>query len=118
MINRLLDLLAGRAAPALENNTGEIELAVAALLIEAARMDKAFDQAERATIERLLAERFGRDSEEVRQLIDGGGEAGQQLGSVLSLHPEDQQSHEHRRARTDHRDAVDGRLCGRRARSI
>ena len=58
MIDRLLDFLAGRAAPAVAKSTDELELAVAALLIEAARMDESFDAAERAAIERLLAQRF------------------------------------------------------------
>ena len=58
MIDRVLDFLTGRKAPALASQPDELELAVAALLIEAARMDDEFDAAERGTIERLLTERF------------------------------------------------------------
>ena len=58
MIDRMLDFLTGRKAPSLAAGADELELAVAALLIEAARMDDQFDAQERATIERLLAERF------------------------------------------------------------
>jgi uncharacterized tellurite resistance protein B-like protein len=69
MIDRLLDFLAGRREPAFEERSDELELAVAALLIEAARMDKNFDEGERVTIERLLAERFDLDSRKIASLI-------------------------------------------------
>lgn len=58
MIDRMLDFLTGRKAPSLANQPDELQLAVAALLIEAARMDDQFDAAERDTIERLLTDRF------------------------------------------------------------
>src|SRR5436190_7172781 len=70
MIERLLNLLSGMEAPAAEPKPDELELAVAALLVEAARMDDAFDAGERATIERLLAERFDLAPEAVRTLIE------------------------------------------------
>ncbi len=70
MIERLLTFLAGMEAPAAEPKPDELELAVAALLIEAARMDDNFDTAERATIERLLAERFDLAPEAVRALVE------------------------------------------------
>ena len=43
MIDRMLDFLTGRKAPALASQPDELELAVAALLIEAARMDDQFE---------------------------------------------------------------------------
>src|SRR5262249_51420884 len=46
-----------------------------ALLIEAARMDDDFDAAERATIERLLAESFGLTPAAVRSLVTTAEEA-------------------------------------------
>src|SRR5882762_4149000 len=58
MIDRLLHFLTGRGVPAAEKGADELELSVAALLIEAARMDSRFDATERATIERLLADTF------------------------------------------------------------
>src|SRR5271169_4821784 len=70
MIDRLLDFLTGREAPALDARTDELQLSVAALLIEAARMDSNFDAAERATIGRLLAERFDLPPESVRSLVE------------------------------------------------
>jgi len=69
MIDRLLNFLTGMEAPAAEQKADELELAVAALLIEAARMDDDFDDAERATIERLLAERFDLAPDDVRALV-------------------------------------------------
>ena len=69
MIDRLLDFLSGRQAPAVTNNAGDLQHAVAALLIEAARMDENFDAAERAAVERLLAERFALESAAVKALI-------------------------------------------------
>src|SRR4030095_9519482 len=58
MLDRVLDFLTGRALPAVAAGADELALAVAALLIEAARMDDDFNGDERATIERLLTERF------------------------------------------------------------
>jgi uncharacterized tellurite resistance protein B-like protein len=75
MIDRLLDFLSGREAPASAASADELELAIAALLIEAARMDENFDTRERATIERLLAQRFGLAQEAVSSLIGAAEEA-------------------------------------------
>jgi uncharacterized tellurite resistance protein B-like protein len=69
MIERVLDFLSGRAPPVLNEGGDALAMAVAALLIEAARMDDAFDAAERATIERLLAERFALAPDEGRALV-------------------------------------------------
>lgn len=68
MIARLLDMLTGQAVPAAVE-ADELEIAVAALLIEAARMDDAFDDAERALIGRLLGEKFGHGPEHVAQIV-------------------------------------------------
>jgi uncharacterized tellurite resistance protein B-like protein len=70
MIDRVLEFLTGRAAPAETESGEELELAVAALLIEAARMDDDFDAAERAAIERLVAEKFGLPRDEVHSLLE------------------------------------------------
>ena len=69
MIARVLDFLTGRAPPAVAAGADELELAVAALLIEAARMDDDFDGDERATIERLLAANFELTPAAVRALV-------------------------------------------------
>ena len=70
MFDRLIELLAGQETPALEESADELQLSVAALLIEAAHMDSNFDAGERATIERLLAKRFDLAPEAVHGLID------------------------------------------------
>ena len=71
MINRLLDFISGREAPALaKGSDDDLKHAVAALLIEAARMDDNFDAAERATVEGLLADRFNLDPQAVNSLIE------------------------------------------------
>lgn len=68
MIDSLLDFLTGRAVP--EQRTDQLQLSVAALLIEAARMDSNFDAAERGMIERLLAKRFDLAPDAVRSLVE------------------------------------------------
>ncbi|MGZ5919772.1 MAG: tellurite resistance TerB family protein [Hyphomicrobium sp.] len=70
MIERLLNFLTTMETPAAAPRPDELELAVAALLIEAARMDEHFDAVERSTIERLLAERFGLTPEAVSKLVE------------------------------------------------
>jgi uncharacterized tellurite resistance protein B-like protein len=65
----MLDFLTGRKVPALATRPNELELAVAALLIEAARMDDQFATAERGTIERLLTERFDLSPEALHDLM-------------------------------------------------
>lgn len=72
MLDRVLDFLSGRDAPALAHaqaKPDDLEMAVAALLIEAARMDNDFDAAERAAIERMLADKFDLAAADARDLI-------------------------------------------------
>jgi uncharacterized tellurite resistance protein B-like protein len=66
MFDRILDLLMPGATPRAET---EIHISVAALLVEAARMDDRFDPAERAAIRRVLGRRFGLDGASVDRLI-------------------------------------------------
>jgi uncharacterized tellurite resistance protein B-like protein len=70
MLDRVLDFLTGRTSPNPAAHADELELAVAALLIEAARMDDTFDAPERTMIERLLAERFDLSPDAVGALVD------------------------------------------------
>ena len=70
MIDRVLAFLSGREAPALEKGGDGFELAVAALLLEAARMDQSFGADERATIERLLATRSHLEPAAVHALVE------------------------------------------------
>jgi uncharacterized tellurite resistance protein B-like protein len=75
MFDRMLEFLTGRNTPASGGRPDDLELAVAALLIEAARMDDEFNDRERATIERLLKERFDLSPEAVASLMDAAEEA-------------------------------------------
>ncbi|MFA5950862.1 MAG: TerB family tellurite resistance protein [Hyphomicrobium sp.] len=70
MIDRLLAFLSGSETPDLKKAADDLEFAVAALLIEAGRMDGNFDAAERATIERLLAAKFELAPDAVRLLVE------------------------------------------------
>ncbi len=67
MLDRLLKILAAPDPQPEEHD--DLQIAVAVLLVEAARMDAAFDEKERATIERLLAERFSLSADATRRLI-------------------------------------------------
>jgi uncharacterized tellurite resistance protein B-like protein len=57
-------------AEAGRHGTDEVQLATAALMVEAARLDSDFDEKERRAIETLLTERFDLDEEEVTYLIE------------------------------------------------
>lgn len=70
MIDRLLNILSGVEAPAAQPGPEELHLAVAALLVEAARMDESFDAGERVTIEKLLANRFDLEPTAVHRLVE------------------------------------------------
>ncbi|HEX2840190.1 TerB family tellurite resistance protein [Hyphomicrobium sp.] len=70
MIDRLLAFLSGLETPHPSERTDDTQFAVAALLIEAGRMDNNFDAAERATIERLLAGKFNLAPQAVRSLVE------------------------------------------------
>ncbi len=69
MLDRLMNFLSGAEAPSAKAGPDELQLAVAALLVEAARMDDNFDAGERASIERLLAARFDLGAEAVHTLV-------------------------------------------------
>jgi uncharacterized tellurite resistance protein B-like protein len=67
MFNQILSLLSGDS-PVLARSD-QLQIAVAALMVHAARMDDTFDAAERRTIERLLAERFALTPDAVQRLL-------------------------------------------------
>jgi uncharacterized tellurite resistance protein B-like protein len=71
MLDRLRRLLSGRspeAAPA-ARSFEERQLAAAALMVEAATMDRAFEAAERGRIAALIQERFALGADEATDLI-------------------------------------------------
>ncbi len=67
MFDHILSLLSGDAPAA--GKAGSLQVAVAALMVQAACMDDTFDAAERSTIERLLAERFDLPPDAVQRLL-------------------------------------------------
>lgn len=69
MIDRVLEFLSGKAAPTATKSADDLQIAVAALLIEAARMDDDFNVDERRMIERVLSERFDLGPEQLRELF-------------------------------------------------
>jgi len=84
MLQRILQFLTDSRAPPGEGRAQELEDAVAALMIEAARMDDQFDAAERTTIERLLRERFHLAADEVHRLVAAAERA---VGNSAQLFP-------------------------------
>jgi uncharacterized tellurite resistance protein B-like protein len=72
MLEHIKGILSGRLRPAGPNAAREMEAlhqAVAALLVEAARLDGRFGEAERGRIAALLARRFSLSDEHVEALI-------------------------------------------------
>jgi uncharacterized tellurite resistance protein B-like protein len=72
MLDRLMKMLAERAGAVAQPSPyafEERQLAAAALLVEAARMDSDFDARERAKIGQLLEKRFGLGEEEAVALL-------------------------------------------------
>jgi uncharacterized tellurite resistance protein B-like protein len=67
MFDHILSLLGG--GPSSSGTPDQLQIAVAALMVHAATMDDTFDAAERAAIERLLAERFALGPDAVKGLL-------------------------------------------------
>lgn len=75
MINRIKALFS--SPPGSSNDTGisknctdELQLAAAALLVEAARLDEEYDEVERTAVLRVIQERFTLSNEECETLIE------------------------------------------------
>lgn len=73
MINRIKNLLAGKGAEAsgtaAAHALDEVQLAAAALLVEAAWQDESFNDTERSRVLDLVRERFGLTAEEADTLL-------------------------------------------------
>jgi uncharacterized tellurite resistance protein B-like protein len=63
----------------------ELQLAVAALLIEAARVDGAFGEEERALIARLLERRFGLGSNDAQMLEDAAEQRAERSSQLFGF---------------------------------
>ncbi len=73
MLDKILSLLkeGPKAPPAATVASGDAkQVAAAALMVEAARLDRDFDDGERATIERVVQEQFGLSDEATADLLD------------------------------------------------
>jgi uncharacterized tellurite resistance protein B-like protein len=75
MFDRLLEIFTGAAPLTRADAADELQIAVAALLVEAARMDDSFDGGERRTIGQLLADRFHLSAAETERLLATAEEA-------------------------------------------
>lgn len=75
MLDRLKSLFSEQSPPAGGHTHDQLQLAAAALLVEAARMDDSFDSTEREVIGRLLRERFGLDEASAASLLDAASDA-------------------------------------------
>ena len=75
MIDRLKSLLGGNGSAGALPGADELQVAAAALLVEAACMDGHFDEDEKRTITSTLQSRFGLDGDEAGDLIRAGIEA-------------------------------------------
>ncbi len=82
VIERIRKLLAApESAP---SRPDDLQIAVAVLLVEAARMDDKFDEYERGTIEHLLEQKFELTHDETQQLLAVAEETAERS---LQLHP-------------------------------
>ncbi len=70
MINRIKELLKGSAAAEAPMERDALQVAAAALLVEAARLDDDFDEAEWTTVRRLVRDRFELSEEEADALVE------------------------------------------------
>ncbi len=72
MLDKILQLLQeGPKAPAASVTSGDAkQVAAAALMVEAARLDRDFDEGERATITRVVKEQFGLTDDAANDLVD------------------------------------------------
>jgi uncharacterized tellurite resistance protein B-like protein len=73
MLDKILSLLQDgpKAPPAATVASGDVkQVAAAALMVEAARLDRDFDEGERATITRVVKEQFGLTDDAASDLVD------------------------------------------------
>jgi uncharacterized tellurite resistance protein B-like protein len=84
MLDRLKQLFQPEAArPSGRHGFDELQLAAAALMVEAATMDSTFDAEERARVARLIQDRFALSAGEASDLV---GEAEQMAAASVEWH--------------------------------
>jgi uncharacterized tellurite resistance protein B-like protein len=79
MFDRIVKLLSEPSPP--QDRDG-LQIAVAVLLVEAARMDAHFEDAERTVIERLLANKFQLSPEQTSELMRKAVEVGERSNQL------------------------------------
>jgi len=84
MMNRIKKLFTGEKKPE-QLKEDELELAAAALLVEAAVMDGTFDDAERTVVLALLMERFELGDVDAQQLLADAEDAIAQSNELYTL---------------------------------
>ena len=75
MFNQLMKFLGGGEWPSDSDEFNQLEVAVAALLVEAARMSDRFDDAERLVIERILSRSYDLPSDATARLLTAAEDA-------------------------------------------
>ncbi len=85
MFDHIRALLSGESSPHASKTESQLQIAVAALMVQAATMDDTFDAAERTAIERLLAARFTLDRDSVRRLLAAAEAAAERSNQLYSF---------------------------------
>jgi uncharacterized tellurite resistance protein B-like protein len=87
MIDRIFSLLKGdvKAAKTEARQPSGLQVAVGALLVEAARRDDVFNADEQGAIKRLLAERFHLSDEDTQELFDVAEGASANSGQLFGF---------------------------------
>lgn len=85
MFNHIRALLTGDSSVVAIRDSSRLQIAVAALMVQAATMDDTFDAAERAAIERLLATRFDLAPDAVRILLAAAEDATERSTQLYSF---------------------------------
>jgi uncharacterized tellurite resistance protein B-like protein len=85
MFNRIFDLLSISPEGVGSAKPDKLQLAVAALLVQAAEMDDVFELSERLSIERLLAGRFGLGLEAARDLLRAAEKASHESNQIYAF---------------------------------
>lgn len=83
MFDHIFGLLTGRGSEPAVSDERQLRICVAALLVEAARMDDRFDDAERQAIQRILGERYGLSPWETAELLGAAEHAVDQSAQLF-----------------------------------
>lgn len=83
MFDNIFGILTGRGAEPALNDERQLRICVAALLVEAARMDDRFDDTERQAIQRILGERYGLSPWETAELLGAAERAVDQSAQLF-----------------------------------